>query len=104
MKSLDIKYPIHLEQTYAYISITNWNFEKLADKNGDLKVNVYKDGKLAGWGIANKKDWIRTCKLKEEKIVYRPDEPLKFYYNNLGFKKEPTEEEHLEELAKAGTF
>lgn len=104
MKTLRIYNPIFIKPTYARLSISKWNFDKLVDKDGNLRVIVYDKNKVVGWGIVNKQKWIKTNKFKEEKIVYRPDEPMIYYYNNLSFEKPKTEEDELKKLAKAKVF
>lgn len=90
--------PIWIKDNLAYFSISQWNFEK-ADKQGNLDIKVYSGDKLAGEGTINKKNWIKTAKLKEKKVVYRPDDPMVYYYNILAFKKPKTEEDKLREFS-----
>mgnify|MGYP001564390244 CR=1 FL=1 len=97
MKSLTIYNPIFLEPTYARISISKWNFDKLADKDGNLLVVVKNGDKIAGQGMVNKQKWIKTAKLKEKKVVFRPQEPMEYYHNNLPFEQPKTEEDTAKE-------
>jgi len=104
MKTLRIKNAVFIRPTYAYISISDYYLNKLMDLQGNLKVIVYDGDKIAGQGIINSRQWIKTAKYHESVVKLRPDEPLTFWYNNILFKQPQTTEEHLKELAQAGTF
>lgn len=104
MKTLKIYNPIFVKENYARISISQWSFDKLADKDGNLKVIVYNGDKIAGQGIVNKQQWIKTSKLIESKVVYRPNEPMIYYYNNLVFEPIKTKEDELKNLSQIGVF
>ena len=83
MKKFSIRNPVWIRDNIAYFSISDYTFQQKADAEGNLRVGVFKDDKLVGWNIVNSKDWIRTNKQKESKIVYRPNEPLNFFYNTM---------------------
>ncbi len=90
--------PIFLTDTYARISISDWNFNR--EPNDEVEIVVMKGNEIAGKSIISKKNWIKTAKLVEEKVKLRPTEPMKFYYNDLVFLKEKSEDEKLEEFSK----
>jgi hypothetical protein len=98
---LKIFNPIWVNETSSYFSISKWNFKELADNNGNLEVYIYQGGKLMGQGIVNKKQWIKTKKLRESKVVYRPDDPMVYYYNIMKFKSKA--EKDLSDLKWATT-
>ena len=97
---LEIKLPIWVKDNMAYVSISDYTFKKMADKEGNLKVKVYQGSIFKGKGIINQKNWIKTAKDKQERVFYRPDEPIKFYYNIISFIKPQTEEEKMIEFCK----
>jgi hypothetical protein len=82
----------------AFISLSDWQFRKNADKKGNMFVEVMSGDKLIGQGWANKKEWIKTNKGKYEQVYYRPDEPIKFFWNYLRFEKPKTKEEKDREI------
>jgi len=100
MNTLKIYNPVYVEDKYCYFSITDWNFKELADKDGNLIIQVLKDKVFKGQNIVNKKIWIKTKKLREIKVKLRPDEPLKFYYNTMLLKPKQTKAEKDEEILK----
>ena len=83
--------PIYITDTYAFISLSDWNFAK--EKSDEIDVMVMNGNSVAGTGTISKKQWIKTAKLKEKVVKLRPDDPMTFYYNNLVFKQPETEEE-----------
>jgi hypothetical protein len=89
--------PIYITDTYAFISISDWNFAK--EKSDEIDVMVMKGDQIAGTGTISKKQWIKTCKQKEKVVKLRPDDPMTFYYNNLVFKQPETEEEKYKRIA-----
>jgi len=97
-----INNPIYITPTYVYISLSDWALNK--EKQDNVTVQVYKDGKFICRGIVNKKKWIQTAKEVKKKVYYQPDNPMTFYYNFLKIEKPSTEEERLQELSKLGVF
>jgi len=95
--------PIWVNENGAYFSISKWNFQKETNPK-EIEIRVFNRQKLAGKGIIDKRKWIKTAKLKEKKIVFRPNEPLIFYYNIMRFEKSLTEEEKLKQMAQIGVF
>lgn len=84
--------PIWVNKNGAYFSISKWNFQKEPDPK-EIRVEVWQGKKVVGQGIINKSQWIKTAKLKEKKIIFKPDDPMVFYYNILFFPKPKTEED-----------
>lgn len=94
-----INNPIFTGDRYAIFSLTDYTLNKLCDKNGNLKIVIYKDDKFVGSNIINKRNWIKNCKHKEKVIKLRPDEPMQFFYNDMLIKtKAEIDEELLREV------
>jgi hypothetical protein len=102
-KMIKIYSPIWVNENGAYFSISKWNFQKETNLK-EIEIRVYNGQKLAGKGTIDKRKWIKTAKLKEKKIVFRPEEPLIFYYNIMKFEKPLSEEENLKQMAQSGVF
>jgi hypothetical protein len=81
-----INNPIFTGDRYARFSLTDYTMNKLCNKDGNLKIVIYKDDKFVGGNTINRKQWIKTCKLKEKVVKLRPDEPLQFFYNDMAVK------------------
>lgn len=96
--------PIWVKDSAAYFSLSDWNFQKYADKNGDMKVEVYREGIFRGQNIVNRKDWIKSAKENYDKVYYRPTQPIKFYLNIMKLKPEQTEEEKIKENCMLGIY
>ena len=94
--------PLWIKDDRTCFSISQWNFDK--EKGDKVSVIVYNGNKIAGEGEISKKEWIKTAKLKESKVVYRPNEPLVFYYNVLKFIKQPTAQEKFMENVGRGVY
>lgn len=95
--------PIWVKDTGAYFSISKWNFQKETIPN-KIEVEVYKGNKFMGKGVIDKKTWINTAKLKEKKVVFRPDDPMVYYYNTMLFVKPLTKDEELAQMFKDGVL
>ena len=91
--------PIWARHNCAYFSISQWNLDK--EKNDDVVVEVCSGNKVIGTGTINKKQWIKTARQKEKKIVFRPHEPLVFYYNVMPLTRLETEDDKMREFSKS---
>jgi hypothetical protein len=94
---IKITNPIWATENGAYLSISKWNFDNEGTEN--VVVKVYKDKKFIGKATINRKNWVKTAKQKEKKVVFRPDDPMIYYYNNVLFEKPLTEDEKLRKLS-----
>lgn len=98
-----IKKPIHFNKDNAYVSISKWSFDKEVGDSVRVAVVIGEDinGEyIYGKGTIGKKNWIKTAKQTEKKIVFRPNEPMIYYYNYLVFDKPKTADEIKMEFCK----
>lgn len=99
--TITIHKPIYTTDNSAYCSISKWQFGKSFNTNEDVMVIVLKDDIEIGRGLVKPKQWVKTAKLKEEEVIYRPDEPMEFYYNYVKFEPKKSKEQlEYEEFKK----
>ena len=97
---IKIYHPIWKKENCAYFSLSKWNLDK--EKGDEVLVEVYDGNKAIGHGTISKKQWIRTAKQKEKKVVFRPDDPMIYYYNTMNFKQKLSPEEESLRMIKEG--
>ena len=90
LKTLIIKKPIYVKNNRAYFAISDWNFDQLCTKSGQLHVEVYWNGEYQGYNIVQRGKWKRDHLHKESVVKLEPDDPMIFYYGIMALIPPPS--------------